>query len=91
MLIRLSVAGREQQLNKMHICTYGVSTDGSTKSSETETGNTVRTTQENGSETGQHLYSSSITCTEAVQIDMGWSVSFLRDERSRNGTEMRQR
>ena len=47
-VIRLSVAGREQQLNKMCICAYGVSTDDSTESSKTETaqtGNTTRTTQ----------------------------------------------
>ena len=77
-VIRLSVAGREQQLNKMRICVYGVSTDDSTKSSETETGNTVRTTQENGSKTGRHLYSSSPMCTEVVRIDTGRSVSFAR-------------
>ena len=44
-VIRLSVAGREQQLNKMRICAYGVSTDDSTGSSKTETGNTTHTTQ----------------------------------------------
>ena len=32
-MIRLSVAGREQQLFKMRICAYGVSTDDSTESS----------------------------------------------------------
>ena len=79
-MIRLSVAGREQQLNKMRICTYGVSTDDSTKLSETEMGNTVRTTQENGSETGRHLYSSSLTYTEVVRIDTGRSVSFCETD-----------
>ena len=91
LLFRNIFAGREQQLNKMRICAYRVSTDDSTESSKTETGNTVRTTQENGSETGRHLYSLSPTCTEVVRIDTGRSVSFLRDEQSRNGTEMRQR